>query len=62
MSRTSTTATDAPIGTTILPVVVLIAVLLIVGVSVSDRDRASDSTIHRTLKKTVSNRIAGSAG
>src|SRR5215472_11146683 len=25
-------------------------------------DRASDSTIHRTLKKTVSNRIAGSAG
>lgn len=25
-------------------------------------DRASDSTIHRTLKKTFSNRIAGSAG
>ncbi len=25
-------------------------------------DRVSDSTIHRTLKKTVSNRIAGSAG
>jgi hypothetical protein len=25
-------------------------------------DRASDSTIHRTLKKTLSNRIAGSAG
>jgi transposase len=25
-------------------------------------DRASDSTIHRTLKKTVSNRIAASAG
>jgi Homeodomain-like domain len=25
-------------------------------------DRASDSTIHRTLKKTGSNRIAGSAG
>ena len=25
-------------------------------------DRASDSTIHRTLKKTVSNRIAGGAG
>jgi hypothetical protein len=25
-------------------------------------DRASDSTIHRTLKKTVSSRIAGSAG
>src|ERR1700741_2359905 len=25
-------------------------------------DRASDSTIHRTLKKTVPNRIAGSAG
>ena len=25
-------------------------------------DRASNSTIHRTLKKTVSNRIAGSAG
>jgi hypothetical protein len=25
-------------------------------------DHASDSTIHRTLKKTVSNRIAGSAG
>lgn len=25
-------------------------------------DRASDSTIHRTLKKTVSNRIAGNAG
>ncbi len=25
-------------------------------------DRASDSTIHRTLKKTVSNRIVGSAG
>jgi transposase len=25
-------------------------------------DRASDSTIHRTLKKTVLNRIAGSAG
>jgi hypothetical protein len=25
-------------------------------------DRASDTTIHRTLKKTVSNRIGGSAG
>ena len=25
-------------------------------------ERASDSTIHRTLKKTVSNRIGGSAG
>ena len=25
-------------------------------------ERASDSTIHRTLKKTLSNRIAGSAG
>jgi hypothetical protein len=25
-------------------------------------ERASDSTIHRTLKKTVSNRIADSAG
>ena len=25
-------------------------------------DRASDTTIHRTLKKTVSNRIAGNAG
>ena len=62
MSRKSTTATDAPIGTTILPVVVLIAVLLIVGVSVSDRDRASEFNDPSHAEKSVSNRIAGSAG